>query len=84
MAEPRPSLKEPGSLSATGSVFTFPAHKEDGIAKAMAEELARRLNGRVVVVAGMHWRDLSPEGIEIVEGLCRKVLERIVKMVEER
>jgi hypothetical protein len=82
MAEARPSLKDHDRLSATGSVFTFPAHKEDGIAKSMAEGLARRRGGKVVVVAGMHWRDLSPEGIRIVESLCGRLLTRIAKVGE--
>ena len=59
MAEPRPSLRDPKETSATGSVFTFLGHKEDVVAKAVAEDLAKALNRKVVVVAGMHWEGLQ-------------------------
>lgn len=41
VAQPRSSLKDPKTISATSSVFTFLGHKEDVVAKAMSEELAR-------------------------------------------
>ncbi len=83
LAEPRQSLKNPEDWSATGSVFTFLTHKEDGIAKPMAEELARRLKRKVVVVAGMHWDGLDAAGIETVGMLCRRIGERIIEEVEQ-
>ena len=63
IAEPRPSLKDPKIISATSSVFTFRGHKEDIVAKEMSEELARKLNRKVVVLAGIlgvvYWSALT-------------------------
>jgi hypothetical protein len=64
MAQPRPSLKDAGVTSATTSVFTYVGHKEDELAKATAEILAATLNTNVVVTAGIHWDNLSSDGIQ--------------------
>ena len=82
MAQPRPSLKDHKIIGATSSVFTFPGHKEDVVAKAMSEELARELNRKVVVVAGMHWEGLQDEGIEQVMEICQRLKEGILKGME--
>lgn len=81
MAEPRPSLGNSERVSATSSVFTFLGHKEDSLAKFMAEEMARRLNRKTVVVAGAHWDGISEHGIEAVIGICRRLVERIIEEV---
>jgi hypothetical protein len=79
MAQARPSLKDPKENAATSSVFTYTGHKEDMVAKALSEELTRRLGRNTVVVAGIHWDDLSVEGIEKVRSICRLITEKIVK-----
>jgi hypothetical protein len=79
IGEPRPSIRDPKKLSASSSVFTFIGHKEDEIAKSMAEGLARNLNRRVVVVAGIHWDGLTKEEIEIIFEICQKVASRITE-----
>ena len=82
VAQPRPSLRDPQSTSATASVFCLVGHKEDELAKAASEILASVLNTTVVVTAGIHWDDLSPEGIQRVvknsEILIDLILERLV------
>jgi gallate decarboxylase subunit D len=79
MAQARPSLKDPKENAATSSVFTYTGHKEDMVAKALSEELTRRLARNTVVVAGIHWDDLSSEGIEKIRTICRLITEKIVK-----
>lgn len=66
MAEPRPSLADPAKTSATVSVFCYPGHKEDELARELAARLAAALNIKVVVAAGMHWDNLGPSEIETV------------------
>ena len=73
IAQTRPSLKDPKIISATSSVFTFLGHKEDVVAKEMSEESARKLNRKVVVVAGMHWEKLHDERIDEVIGMCQRL-----------
>ena len=66
VAQSRPSLKDPEITSATASVICFVGHKEDELAKAVSEVLAAALDTRVVVTAGIHWDNLSQEGIQKV------------------
>ena len=85
MAQPRPSLKNPATTSATASVFCYVGHKEDQLAKAAAEVLAAALNTRVVVTAGIHWDNIKKEEIQRViansEILVDAILKRIVSDV---
>jgi len=66
VAQPRPSLRDLNVVSATASVICLPAHKEDEIAKMVAETLAAALNTSVVVTAGIHWDNIPQAGIELV------------------
>jgi gallate decarboxylase subunit D len=84
MGQPRPSLSDPGTVSATSSVFSFLGHKEDRVVKPMAEELAKRLNKKVVVVAGIHWDALSTEEIAVVLELCERLKDRIIEEARKR
>jgi gallate decarboxylase subunit D len=79
IAQARPSLKDPKENAATSSVFTYTGHKEDMVAKALSEELTCRLGRNTVVVAGIHWDDLSLEGIDKIRSICRSITEKIVK-----
>jgi hypothetical protein len=77
MAQPRPSLKNSDQRSATASVFCYVGHKEDEVVKAVSEALAVRLNARVVVTAGMHWDQLSADGVTQVRGRVAELLALI-------
>jgi hypothetical protein len=81
VAQPRPSLKDPEVMSATASVICMPGHKENELAKAASEILAAALNTKVVVTAGIHWENLSEEGIQKIiwnsKILVDLILERI-------
>lgn len=81
IAQVRPSLRDPEKVAATSSVFTFVGHKEDVVAKAMSEELTRRLARNTVVVAGIHWDNLSVEGIEMIRTVCQALTEKIVQVL---
>ena len=80
MAQPRPSLMDPSVTSSTASVFCYVGHKEDELAKAVAEILAAALKTNVVVTAGIHWDNLPLEGIQRVirnsEILVEMILDR--------
>jgi hypothetical protein len=73
-AQPRPSLADASARSATASVITFLGHKEDGVVKSVGEALAAALDTNVVVTAGIHWDDISPEGIAAVNKGCRELI----------
>jgi len=79
MAQVRASLRDPAQLSATSSVFTFVGHKEDLVAKMMAEELARRLGRNTVVAAGIHWDGLNDNEIKTITMLCQTIKEQVIE-----
>lgn len=81
MAQVRPSLRDPNKPSATSSVFTFVGHKEDVVAKMLAEELTRRLERNTVVAAGIHWDNLSESDIAVISKLTQGILEKILEKV---
>lgn len=80
-AQSRPSLKDPTAISATASVFCYLGHKEDDLVKKAAEALAAALGNNVVVTAGIHWDNLSQEGIRKIrlngDAIVELVLRRI-------
>jgi hypothetical protein len=71
----------PEVTSATASVFAYVGHKEDELAKAAAEILAATLKTNVVVAAGIHWDNLTPEAIQRIiknsEILVEMILEKL-------
>lgn len=79
IAHPRPSLKDFNQISATTSVYTVLGHKEDTVVQQMATRIASALNRTVVVTAGIHWDDLTPEAITAIvantEALTRMIID---------
>lgn len=82
VAQSRPSLKDPTVTSATASVICYVGHKEDDLAKHAAEKLAAAFNTRVVVTAGVHWDNLSEEGIQRVIRHSQLLLDLLVDRIE--
>ena len=76
-AQPRPSLADPKRTSATASVLAYVGHKEDDLAKHVAETLAAALGTRVVVTAGIHWDNLSPDGVRTIGARCEEIVARL-------
>jgi len=85
-ANPRPSLRNPATTSATASVICFIGHKEDDIAKYASEKIAAALNTQVVVTAGIHWDHISEDGIKKVtqnsHDLVRLVIDNLHPRIE--
>lgn len=79
IAIPRPSLSGPERTSATVSVITMPGHKEDELARLFSQRLSSELGRTAVVVAGIHYDDLTPEGIERVTELAQSLLGQILR-----
>ncbi|OPY77972.1 MAG: hypothetical protein A4E65_02488 [Syntrophorhabdus sp. PtaU1.Bin153] len=81
MGQVRPSLRDAEKGSASSSVFTYVGHKEDMVAKMLAEELTRKLERNTVVVAGIHWDALSEKAIQTITSVCKAITEKIVKQL---
>jgi hypothetical protein len=77
VAQPRPSLKGDGSVSATASVIALLGHKEDELARWAALHLASRLNTTVVVTAGLHIDNATMEEIIQMDAEARRLVEAI-------
>lgn len=75
---PRPSLLDASQTSATSSVLTILGHKDDELAKPLAESLSRRLGRLTVVVAGVHFGGLQEAGIQNILEVCRRLADGIV------
>ncbi|HDM09705.1 MAG TPA: hypothetical protein ENF92_04215 [Desulfobacteraceae bacterium] len=84
VAQPRPSLKYPDRISSTASVFCLVGHKEDDLAKAASEVLAAALNTTVVVTAGIHWDNITEEGIRKVVENSQVLIDRILEQIRDR
>jgi gallate decarboxylase subunit D len=78
VAYPRPSMKNPGGISASASVICLSGHQEDELARKMALSLASTLNKTVVVSAGIHWDNIPSEGILIVVQNCQTLSTMII------
>lgn len=61
---PRPSLRDPAVVSCNTIVVPLLGHKDDEIAKPVAEQIAVVCGKPVLVVAGMHVDNAGPEDIE--------------------
>lgn len=77
VALPRPSIADPQIPSSTSSVFTLLGHKEDKVVKMVSEHLSARLEKNVVVTAGIHWDNLTAEGIEEIVHHCKELAGEI-------
>ena len=82
IAVPRPSLRNPKRWSATSSNFTFLNHKEDLLVKKLSEKIASQVQAHVVVTAGLHWDNLSPREITLIERLTLKMGDLILKKLK--
>ena len=81
VAQPRPSLKDRGVLSATASVFCYVGHKDDVVAKEAAERLSTALNRNVTVTVGIHWDDLQEAGIKTVVENSQQLVNMIIAKI---
>ncbi|MGD1146417.1 MAG: hypothetical protein ABR961_00525 [Thermoanaerobaculaceae bacterium] len=81
VAHPHPATDDRRRISVTSSVLATPPHREEALARPLAESLARKLGGTVVVVAGVHTDRLTRRGIltylKLAEELGEKLLQRL-------
>jgi len=81
VAQPRPSLKDRSLRSATASVFCYPGHKDDAVAKEAAEKISSALDTNITVTAGIHWDDIDEAGIKGVIENSRHLVEMIIERI---
>jgi gallate decarboxylase subunit D len=81
LAQPHAAGDGSARVRVTSTVVAIPPHREEALARPLAERLARTLDATVVVSAGVHDDNLSPEGIadyvRLGEGLAVALLEAL-------
>ena len=81
LAQPIPSRTRPGKHSASVTVVTIPPHKEEAIARGIAEKVASELGRVVVVTAGVHEDDIDSDGITDYLRLGDQLAEELVRVL---
>ena len=61
LASPRPSLSDPGKVSATSSVLNLPGHKDEALCRSLAEAVSAALNRTALCVGGVHVDRITAE-----------------------
>jgi len=63
---------------AAAAVLTLPGHREDALARNLAQQLATETQATVCLACGIHLDDIRPdeirEALELAEGLVRELL----------
>jgi len=81
LAIPRPSLKNKNIISSTSSVLTLLGHKDDIIAKPVAEYLAQHLNVPAVVITGIHIENANEEEIKQIINNSKKLVKKTLNIL---
>jgi hypothetical protein len=81
VAQPRQSLKDQRLTSATASVFCYPGHKDDTVAKEAAEKISSALKANVTVTVGIHWDDIDEAAIRCVVENSRHLVTMIIENI---
>ena len=82
VAVPRPSLKNPDTRSATSSVFNFTGHKDEPVARTIAERVAARCNMAAVVTAGIHLDCMTRGDLHAILRHVATLTERLLQQLE--
>ena len=83
LSVPRPSLEDANCISATSSVLTMPAHKDDEPAKYVGDKIAAATNRNVVVIAGIHYDNLVFADLEILRKLWVSLTGKIITFINQ-
>ncbi len=78
LAQPRPDRGEGPGPGATTSVLAILGHREDEVARAVAETLASRLGAVACVACGIHVDGISRSELEDVREMARELTDRLV------
>lgn len=81
---PRPSLKSPTETSVTSSVINIVGHKDDEIARPVAEKFARELQQVTAVIAGVHVDNASEDDITRLMDNSNQAAETLLKKMKRR
>lgn len=79
--DPRSTPDRPRSPSIT--VVTIPPHKDEAVARPVAEAVCQAIGRTTVVTAGVHEDELDREGVETYLRLARRLAAVLVEALQE-
>ncbi len=82
LSSPRPSLKGEGN-SCDSWIIPLPTHKDDIIAKEIAENFCRQLRVPVSVTAGVHIDNATIDELKLLRENCQKAGEQLLKLLSQ-
>lgn len=80
---PRPSLRDARAASATLSVLTLTGHKDDEIARPLAEKFAKRTRQVAVIVVGVHVKRAEQRDIDRLVANADQAAEALLDIICE-
>ena len=78
VAQPRPSHRGGGRISATTSVIALLGHLEDELARSTAHRLASGLDATVSVACGIHLDQAGPDDLREVRELAEELATELL------
>ncbi|WP_238492470.1 prenylated flavin chaperone LpdD [Desulfotruncus alcoholivorax] len=78
ISHPRPSIALEGQISCNTIVIPELGHKEDELAKPLAESIAVTLNSTVVMIAGIHIDNASDFEINEIKKICKQLVDEFL------
>jgi len=83
VAVPHPDRAPELQRCSTVLQFSFPGHRDEAVARRVAERIAAALQCSVLVSAGIHVPDISPDGIETVLANTDALIAKIIPALRE-
>jgi len=68
---------------ASASVLSAPGHREEQVTLDAARTITRHTRGTAVVVAGLHYPDITMEEIATARRLCEQLVERFLARLDD-
>lgn len=73
------ALAVPYKKTASCSLLSAPQHKDGDLAKPLAEKIAKRTGKNVVLVAGVHVENATPEDVQMLVDNSHKEVDRFLE-----
>lgn len=79
LSTPRPSQADPEQISCSTIVIPVPGHKDDQVAKPVAEDIAKAWGSQVLTVVGVHVDNAENKDIEKLIHNCHTVKKALLE-----
>ena len=83
VSTPHPDRAPEEGRCSTVLQFSFPGHRDNVVARRVAERVASVLQRTIVVSAGIHVPDITPAGIDTVLANTDCLIEKIISLLRD-